>query len=217
MKRRSFLTMAGRPPSPAPSRNCHRAGHDHDPLVVPFRQSAEHAGRVGGEVRAREPRHQGAGRGNPVGRRRQRLRDAPLRRHRRRQSAGLRAGQADNQARLMEMDALAPLDDMLKGWAGRADIAGESLGAAPREQRQAVLPAAALRGPIPLLPARPVPGCRRAAPKTFDEFLAAAKATTEGGGVFGFGMRGGGGGQDNWGAFVLGGGRRLPEGRHGLP
>ncbi|MGL4496134.1 MAG: extracellular solute-binding protein, partial [Beijerinckiaceae bacterium] len=29
----------------------------------------------------------------------------------------------NNHARLLEMDALTPLDDMLKGWAGRADIA----------------------------------------------------------------------------------------------
>ena len=29
----------------------------------------------------------------------------------------------NNHARLLEMDALAPLDDMLKGWAGKSDIA----------------------------------------------------------------------------------------------
>jgi multiple sugar transport system substrate-binding protein len=41
-------------------------------------------------------------------------------------------------------------------------------------------------------------------PRTFDEFLAAAKATTTGD-VYGFGMRGGGGGHDHWGSFDKGG------------
>ena len=48
-------------------------------------------------------------------------------------------------------------------------------------------------------------------PKTFDEFLAAAKALTKDG-VYGFGMRGGGGGYDNWGPFVLGGGANFAKG-----
>jgi multiple sugar transport system substrate-binding protein len=48
-------------------------------------------------------------------------------------------------------------------------------------------------------------------PRTAADFLAAARATTREQ-VFGFGMRGGGGGQDNWGAFVLGGGANFQRG-----
>ena len=48
-------------------------------------------------------------------------------------------------------------------------------------------------------------------PKTFEEFAAAAKALTKSD-IFGFGMRGGGGGHDNWGPFVLGGGASFAKG-----
>ena len=48
-------------------------------------------------------------------------------------------------------------------------------------------------------------------PATFDDFVAAAKALTKGG-MFGFGMRGGAGGYDNWGPFVLGGGANFAKG-----
>ncbi|MET0428468.1 MAG: extracellular solute-binding protein, partial [Microvirga sp.] len=48
-------------------------------------------------------------------------------------------------------------------------------------------------------------------PKTFDAFLSAAKTLTKGD-VSGFGMRGGAGGFDNWGPFVLGGGASFEKG-----
>ena len=48
-------------------------------------------------------------------------------------------------------------------------------------------------------------------PKTFDEFLTAAKALTKDG-MFGYGMRGGAGCHDNWGPFVLGGGASFEKG-----
>lgn len=48
-------------------------------------------------------------------------------------------------------------------------------------------------------------------PKTHEEFLNAAKALTKDG-MFGYGMRGGAGGFDNWGAFVLGGGASFEKG-----
>ena len=48
-------------------------------------------------------------------------------------------------------------------------------------------------------------------PKTFDEFLTAAKALTKDG-MYGYGMRGGAGGHDNWGPFVLGGGATFEKG-----
>ena len=48
-------------------------------------------------------------------------------------------------------------------------------------------------------------------PKTFEEFRTCAKALTKGD-VYGFGMRGGAGGFDNWGPFVLGGGASFDKG-----
>ncbi len=117
----------------------------------------------------------------------------------------------NNQARLLEMDALAPLDDQLKGWAGRTDIA-DNLWSLHRASngKQYYLP---LHYVVLYLYYRPdlFQAAGVQPPKTFDEFLAAAKATTKDG-VFGFGMRGGGGGQDNWGAFVLGGGASFQKG-----
>ncbi len=117
----------------------------------------------------------------------------------------------NNHARLLEMDALAPIDDYVKGWAGRADIA-DSVWTLNRAAngKQYYLPlhyvVLYLYHRVDLLEAAGVKP-----PKTFDEFLAAAKATTKDN-VFGFGMRGGGGGQDNWGAFVLGGGASFAKG-----
>ena len=117
----------------------------------------------------------------------------------------------NNHARLLELEALAPLDDQLKGWAGRADIADTvwALNKA-KDGKQYYLPlhyvVLYLYHRTDMLEAAGVK-----APKTFDDFLAAAKATTKDG-VFGFGMRGGGGGQDNWGPFVLGGGASFAKG-----
>ena len=117
----------------------------------------------------------------------------------------------NNHARLLEMDALAPLDDMLKGWAGKSDIADNvwALNKA-KNGKTYYLPLhyvvlylyyrADLFAAAGLQP-----------PKTPDDFLGAAKALTKDG-VSGFGMRGGGGGQDNWGAFVLGGGANFDKG-----
>ncbi|MHB2170127.1 ABC transporter substrate-binding protein [Alsobacter sp. R-9] len=117
----------------------------------------------------------------------------------------------NNMARLLEMDALAPLDDYLKGWAGRADIA-DSVWTLNRSAngKQYYLP---LHYVVLYLYYRPdlFQAAGLQPPKTFDEFLAAAKALTKGD-VYGFGMRGGGGGQDNWGAFVLGGGASFAKG-----
>lgn len=50
------------------------------------------------------------------------------------------------------------------------------------------------------------------APTTFDEFVKAAKAMTDATkGRYGFGLRGGGGGQDQWLAFMVAGGARLVD------
>lgn len=113
----------------------------------------------------------------------------------------------NNQARLMEMDALAPLDDYLKGWAGRSDIS-DSIWTLNRASngKQYYLP---LHYVVLYLYYRT--DMMAKAPATTEEFLAAAKSATKGD-VYGFGMRGGGGGQDNWGAFVLGGGANFTKG-----
>jgi multiple sugar transport system substrate-binding protein len=117
----------------------------------------------------------------------------------------------NNHARLQEMDALAPLDDLLKSWPGRTDIA-ESIWTLNRASngRQYYLP---LHYVVLYLYYRAdmLDAAGLKPPKTFDEFLAVAKATTRDN-TFGFGMRGGAGGQDNWGAFVLGGGASFSKG-----
>jgi len=117
----------------------------------------------------------------------------------------------NNHARLLEMDALAPLDDYLKGWAGRSDIA-DAIWALNRAKdgKQYYLP---LHYVILYLYYRKdlFDAAGLQPPKTHDEFLAAAKALTKDG-IYGFGMRGGGGGQDNWGPFVLGGGANFTKG-----
>ncbi len=116
-----------------------------------------------------------------------------------------------NQARLLEMRALHPIDDMVRGWSARSDIADDvwrvNRGA---DGKQYYLPIqyvvlylyyrADLLQQAGLQP-----------PRTFDDFLAAAKATTKGD-VYGFGMRGGGGGHDHWGSFVLGAGANFDKG-----
>lgn len=106
-------------------------------------------------------------------------------------------------ARFAAMRALEPLDAMLSGWAGRGGIPG-NIWAVNRgaDGKQYYLPLQYvviylyyrqdLFQQAGLLP-----------PKTHEEFRAAAKALTKDG-MAGFGMRGGAGGFDNWGPFVLG-------------
>lgn len=117
----------------------------------------------------------------------------------------------NNHARLLEMDALVPLDDYLKGWSGRSDITDNvwALNRA-KDGKQYYLP---LHYVVLYLYYRPdlFDAAGLKAPKTPDEFLTVAKALTKGD-MAGFGMRGGGGGQDNWGAFVLGGGANFNKG-----
>jgi multiple sugar transport system substrate-binding protein len=116
-----------------------------------------------------------------------------------------------NMSRLLEFRALEPLDSMLGAWAGTADIPENvwNLHKAPDGKRY-YLPlqyvVLYLYYRVDLFAAAGLQP-----PKTFAEFLAAAKATTKGD-VFGFGMRGGGGGHDHWGSFVLGGGANFNKG-----
>ena len=117
----------------------------------------------------------------------------------------------NNQARLLDLKALAPIDDMVASWDARGDISDNiwKLNKAS-DGKQYYLP---LQYVVIYLYYRTdmfkVAGIEP--PKTFDEFRAAAKAVTKDG-VFGFGMRGGAGGYDNWGPFVLGAGASFAKG-----
>ncbi len=114
-------------------------------------------------------------------------------------------------SQLMEMDAITPLDDYLKGWTARADISDDlwKLNTA-KDGKKYYVPAhyvvlylcyrTDLFQQAGLQP-----------PKTFEEFRTCAKALTKGD-IYGFGMRGGAGGFDNWGPFVLGGGASFDKG-----
>ena len=117
----------------------------------------------------------------------------------------------NNQARLMEMEALAPLDDFVGGWEARGDIP-DNIWTLTRatDGKQYYLP---LQYAVIYLYYRPdlFQAAGVAPPATFEKFRTAAKALT-GDGVFGFGMRGGAGGVDNWGPFVLGGGASFDKG-----
>lgn len=116
-----------------------------------------------------------------------------------------------NMSRLMEMDALAPLDAYIDGWAARGDIPDDlwKLHRAPDGKRY-YLP---LQYVVLYLYARQdwFAHNNLAMPTTFDTFLTAAQAltTTD---RWGFGLRGGSGGHDFWATFVLGGGAALEKG-----
>jgi multiple sugar transport system substrate-binding protein len=117
----------------------------------------------------------------------------------------------NNMPRLIEMEALAPLDQNIAAWDGRADISDDlwNLHQAPDGKRY-------------YLPVQYVVlylYCRQdwfaqkglKLPTDFPSFLAAAEALT-GGDRWGFGLRGGAGGHDHWASFVLGGGASITKG-----
>src|SRR3954470_266029 len=114
-------------------------------------------------------------------------------------------------ARFAAMKALEPLDAMIGNWAGRSDIPDNiwkiNKGA---DGKQYYLP---LQYVVIYLYYRPdlFEQAGLKPPQTFDEFRAAAKTLTKGD-IAGFGMRGGAGGFDNWGPFVLGGGASFEKG-----
>jgi multiple sugar transport system substrate-binding protein len=116
-----------------------------------------------------------------------------------------------NQARLLALKALAPIDEQAGKWSGRSDIA-DNIWKLNRgsDGKQYYVP---LQYVVLYLYYRAdlFKDAGVEPPKTFEEFLKAAKATTKGD-VYGFGMRGGGGGHDHWGSFVLGGGATFEKG-----
>lgn len=121
-----------------------------------------------------------------------------------------------NMPRLMEMDALLPLDDRIAGWAGRGDISDDlwKLHRAP-DGKQYYVP---LQYVVLYLYVRQDWLAEKGLPMptTFDAFLSAAQALT-GGERWGFGLRGGSGGHDFWATFVLGGGAKLAKGGLVIP
>jgi multiple sugar transport system substrate-binding protein len=116
-----------------------------------------------------------------------------------------------NQPRLLEMDALVPLDKYLAGWAARSDISDDlwRLHKGPDGKRY-YLP---LQYVVLYLYIRQdwLAQKNLAVPANFAQFLTAAEALT-GDGRWGFGLRGGAGGHDHWCAFVLGGGAKMVKG-----
>jgi multiple sugar transport system substrate-binding protein len=113
--------------------------------------------------------------------------------------------------RLMEMEALLPIDKYIDAWPARGDIADDlwKLHLAPDGKRY-YLP---LQYVVLYLYLRQdwFAQQKLAMPATFDAFLAAAKALTTPD-RWGFGLRGGSGGHDFWATFVLGGGARMVQG-----
>ncbi|MBU6498573.1 MAG: extracellular solute-binding protein, partial [Rhodospirillales bacterium] len=116
-----------------------------------------------------------------------------------------------NQPRLMEMEALRPIDDYIKNWSARGDISDSlwKLHAAPDGKRYYV----PLQYVVLYLYVRRdwLAQKNLALPTDFPGVLKAAEAMT-GGDRWGFGLRGGPGGHDFWCTFVLGGGARLQKG-----
>jgi multiple sugar transport system substrate-binding protein len=116
-----------------------------------------------------------------------------------------------NLPQLIEMEALLPLDQYLNQWAGKSDISDAiwKLHVAA-DGKHYYLP---LQYVATYLYLREdwFQNQRLQAPKTFDEFLSAARALT-GSDRWGFGLRGDAGGVDFWCTFVIGGGAELKPG-----
>jgi multiple sugar transport system substrate-binding protein len=116
-----------------------------------------------------------------------------------------------NMPRLIEMEALLPIDKYIDAWPARADISDDlwKLHLAPDGKRY-YLP---LQYVVLYMYVRQdwFAQQKLPMPTTFDAFLKGAKAltTTD---RWGFGLRGGSGGHDFWATFVLGGGARLERG-----
>jgi len=113
------------------------------------------------------------------------------------------------QPQLIEMDAIEPIDSQVAAWAGRNDLGNNLLAINKAANgKQYYLP---LQYVVIYLYYRAdlFAKANLKPPATCEAFLDAAKKLTvpasANGGVpqYGFGMRGGKGGQDNWGPFVL--------------
>lgn len=116
-----------------------------------------------------------------------------------------------NQSRLLEMEALEPLDSRIDAWDGRTDISDNiwNLSLAPNGKRY-YLP---LQYVVLYLYVRQDWFAQKNLPMpvNFDAFLKGAQTLTASD-RWGFGLRGGSGGHDFWATFVLGGGAELRPG-----
>jgi multiple sugar transport system substrate-binding protein len=116
-----------------------------------------------------------------------------------------------NMPRLMEMQAIAPLDKYIAAWPARGDISEDlwKLHRAP-DGRRYYMP---LQYVVLYLYVRQdwFAEKKLPMPTSFDAFLKGAEALTSGD-RWGFGLRGGSGGHDFWATFVLGGGAALKKG-----
>ncbi|MBD3844169.1 sugar ABC transporter substrate-binding protein [Bosea sp. SSUT16] len=114
-------------------------------------------------------------------------------------------------SRFSQMKALEPLDGFLASWKGRSDISDDvwTINRSP-DGKQYYMP---LHYVVIYLYYRQdlLQQAGLQPPKSFDDFLTAAKALTKDG-IYGYGMRGGAGCHDNWGPFVLGGGASFDKG-----
>lgn len=116
------------------------------------------------------------------------------------------------QPRLVEMGALEPLGDKIAAWPGKADLLDNLLdiNKGP-DGKQYYLP---IQYVVLYLYYRAdmLKAAGLEPPKTCDEFRAAAAKLTKAPETWGFGLRGGKGGWDQWGAFVLSRGAKLEKG-----
>jgi multiple sugar transport system substrate-binding protein len=121
-----------------------------------------------------------------------------------------------NLPQLVEMEALLPIDQYLDGWAGKSDIPDAiwKLHLAS-DGKHYYLPLQYITTYLYLrqdwLQKANLP-----TPKTFDDFLSAARALT-GTDRWGFGFRGDSGGVDFWCTFVIGGGAEFRRGGLSTP
>ena len=117
----------------------------------------------------------------------------------------------NNLARLMEMEALSPLDKWIDAWAAKSDISADlwRLHTAPDGKRYYMPLQYVVLYLYVRLDLLAKVGLK--APTNFEDFLNAAKALT-GGDQWGFGMRGGSGGHDSWMPFAFGTGAKPVKG-----
>jgi multiple sugar transport system substrate-binding protein len=121
-----------------------------------------------------------------------------------------------NLPQLVEMEALLPIDPYLDGWAGKSDI--------PDAIWKLHLASDGKHYYLPLQYITTYLYLRQdwfqkeglQIPKTFDDFLGAARALT-GTDRWGFGFRGDSGGVDFWCTFVIGGGAEFKKGGLSTP
>ncbi|WP_210485414.1 ABC transporter substrate-binding protein [Microvirga antarctica] len=116
------------------------------------------------------------------------------------------------QPRLIEMGALEPIGQRIDAWAGKADLLDHLIDLNKgSDGKQYYLP---IQYVVLYLYYRDdlLKTAGLTPPKTCEDFRTVAKALTKAPETYGFGLRGGKGGWDQWGAFVLSQGAKLETG-----